>query len=88
MTFKEALDHGLQSAVTWIVVGLLGGIYWLVRRVFTNQKQIESLQKSLEHRDDQRARDMNEFRSSFKRLEDSQKELREDVKNLFQRRSP
>ena len=85
MTFREALDHGLQSAVTWVVVGLLGGIGWLVRRVFTNQKQIEALQATLEHRDEQRVRDMNEFRSSFKRLEDSQKEMREDIKSLFKR---
>ena len=85
MTFREAVDHGLQSAVTWIVVGLLGGIGWLVRRVFTNQKQIEALQATLEHRDEQRARDMNEFRSSFKRLEESQKEMRDDIKGLSKR---
>ncbi len=85
MTFKEALDHGVQSAVTWIVVGLLGGIGWLVRRVFTNQKQIETLTTAIKHRDEQRARDMDEVRSSFKRVEETQKELQEDIKNLFQR---
>lgn len=85
MTFREAIDHGLQSAVTWIVVGLLGGIGWLVRRVFTNQKQIEALEATLKHREEQRTRDMNEVRGSFKRLEASQKEMREDIKSLSKR---
>lgn len=85
MTLREAVEGGLQSAVSWVFVGLIGGVWWLIRRVFTNQKQIETLQTAIQHRDEQRRRDTGEFRDSLKRLEETQKELREDVKKLFQR---
>lgn len=85
MTLSEAIEKGAQSAVSWIVVGTLGGIGYLVRRVFTNQKQIDALTVALERRDEQRLRDMEEFRGSVKRIEETQREMRDDIKTLFRR---
>ncbi|MGB1215049.1 MAG: hypothetical protein ACPG4X_16905 [Pikeienuella sp.] len=85
MTFREALDSGLQSAVSWLIVGALGGLVWLVRRVFTNQKQIEMLHTALEARDEQRNRDREEITQTLTRIEGTQTELQADVKKLFQR---
>jgi hypothetical protein len=85
MTFREALDGGLQSAVNWIFVAAIGGVVWLTRQVFTNQKQIDALYSALERRDAERQRDMEEFRSGQRRIEDTQKEMLSDIKTLFRR---
>ncbi len=85
MTLREALESGAQSAVSWIVVGFLGGIGWLIRRVFTNQRQIDAMKNALSSRDAERDRDREEMRASFARIEGAQKEMRDDIKSLFQR---
>lgn len=85
MTFREAFDHGLQSVVTWAVVGFLGGILWLVRRVFTNQKQIELMQQALHDRDSQREVERAEVNRQLDDIKDSQREIKDDIKKLFQR---
>ncbi len=84
MTFREALDHGLQSIVTWLVVGVLGGALWLVRRVFTNQKQIELMQQALSDRDNQREVERAEVHRQLDDIKDSQREIKDDIKKLFQ----
>jgi uncharacterized membrane protein (DUF106 family) len=85
MTFREALENGAQSVVNYLFVFLAGGMIWLVRRIFTNQIQIKELKTSQEHRDAERKRDQDEFRSAFKRIEESQKEMRDDIRNLSRR---
>lgn len=85
MTLREAFDGGMQSFVNYLFVFVAGGMIWLVRRIFTNQIQIKELKTTLEHRDQERKRDQDEFRSSFKRIEESQKEMRDDIRNLSQR---
>ncbi len=45
------------SALTWLVGAVLGGIGWLIRRVFTNQKQIEALERELASREKLRNED-------------------------------
>lgn len=64
MKINEFLPNVSQSAASWLVVTLLGGILWLIRRVFTNQKQIELLQHSIE-RDRE---DLIEVRQDVKEL--------------------
>jgi hypothetical protein len=49
MKLADLIEKVSQNAASWLVVSLLGGIVWLVRRVFTNQQQIELLQQSLNH---------------------------------------
>jgi hypothetical protein len=64
----------LVSAVTGIAVGIM----WLVRRVITNQSQIEMLHKSLEYRDQML---QTSLKSRDKRLD----EIRDDMKAMRQR---
>lgn len=54
---NDRISSAVDSAMTWLVVTVLGGIAWLIRRVFTNQKQIELLQADLKHRERQRDED-------------------------------
>jgi hypothetical protein len=44
MKLADLIEKVSQNAASWLVVSLLGGIVWLIRRVFTNQQQIELLQ--------------------------------------------
>lgn len=54
---QNKISEAIDSAMTWLVVTVLGGAVWLIRRVFTNQKQIEMLQADLRHREKQRDED-------------------------------
>ena len=53
----DKLEGATTSAVTWLVGALLGGVGWLIRRVFTNQKQIEALERELASREKLRTED-------------------------------
>lgn len=64
MSASEVIEKVAQSATSWLVVSLFGGIAWLVRLVFTNQKQIELLQQSIER---DRA-DVKELKADMKEL--------------------
>ena len=79
MTFKEMADGASQSLVAWVVVAIAGGLMWLVRRVFTNQKQIEMLQADLSAREELRQRD----RADFKEVKSDVKEMRREISQLF-----
>lgn len=70
-----------ETAIGWAVVGMLGGIAWLVRRVFTNQKQIEMLSKEVKSRDEMRQRD----REDVTAMRQDFRELRKDVMKLAQK---
>lgn len=71
----DSVDKAAGDALTWVVVTVLGGIFagfsWIIRRVFTNQKQIEMLQVEIKARDEMRGRDRADM-----------KEVKEDVKAL------
>ena len=71
MNFKEIVEGGVNDLVSWTVAATGGGMLWLIRRVFTNQKQIELLQKELEAREDMRQRDREDL-----------KEVKADVKEV------
>lgn len=47
----------LENVSTYLVTVIIGGVGWLVRRVITNQKQIEMLQSELRNRERQRDED-------------------------------
>ena len=53
----EKIEEAMQSALAWAVASALGGMVYLFRRVFTNQKQIEMLQNDLKNREQQRQED-------------------------------
>lgn len=84
MTFREILTDAGQSFVTWAVVGIGGGVLWLIRRVMTNQKQIEMLQKDLQAREEMRQRD----REDVMEVKSDVKEMRSEIRQLFQNHGP
>lgn len=66
--------------MTWTIVTLGGGLVWLIRRVLTNQRQIEILESRIAHeqasqeadmrrRDEQRAEDRAMVRDIGKKVD-------------------
>lgn len=79
MTAKEIIDAASGNFIAWGVVTLAGGVLYLIRRVFTNQKQIELMERSLKARDEMRERD----RQDLQELKGDVKELGRYVRNAF-----
>lgn len=76
MTFIERIEDLLFWIFSAIVSSVAGGTFWLIRRIFTNQKQIELLQASLQSqqisRDQQRVEDrerMSKVEAGVERIE-------------------
>jgi len=80
MSFSEAVDKAGQSLIGWAVITIAGGLFWLIRRVFTNQKQIELMQQEAKARDQLRQRD----REDLHEVKADVKEMSRDMKRLFQ----
>ena len=78
--FTEAVEKAAQDAVSYVIVTLIAGFLWVIRRVFTNQKQIELLDHEIKARDETRDRD----REDMQELKGDVKALRHDVMTLFQ----
>ena len=57
MTLIERIEQASTGIAVTAMATAASGAVWLVRRIFTNQKQIEILQQSLEARDKQRDED-------------------------------
>lgn len=72
MSWNERLEQATTSIATYVAVSCIGAVGWVIRRVLTNQKQIEMLQKEIDHRDKLRTEDreaLGEVRDSVKRIE-------------------
>lgn len=69
------------SYVTWLVVTVSGGVIWLFRKVFTNEKRVHLLENEIRHREEQRK---SERASDSKRIDALHKDLRE-VRDLITR---
>lgn len=67
----ERLVDGAQSLLVTLIVSVAGGVMWLVRRVLTNQKQIELLRLEIDNRDKLRKADSEKI-----------DEVRKDVREL------
>lgn len=80
MTIRDVFDEVSRSAVSWAVVAIGGGFVWLIRRVFTNQKQIELLQRDLKLREETRQRD----REDLQEVKSDVKELGRDIRRIFE----
>jgi hypothetical protein len=78
MQLLEKAGDVATALLVSAVMGIFGGIMWLVRRVITNQSQIEMLHKSLEYRDQML---QTSLKSRDKRLD----EIRDDMKAMRQR---
>ena len=68
----ERLEDFIAWGVTGAVGAAAGGVWWLIRQVFTNQKQIEMMREEFRHRDQLRQEDrddLTEVKDSVKRIE-------------------
>lgn len=81
MKFKDVLATATDSLAAWIAAAVAAGFVWLVRRIFTNQKQIELMQKDLSARDEMRLRD----REDILEVKRDVKDLRKDIQEAFRR---
>jgi len=79
MSLHDKIDT--TSLATGFVSACGAGFLWLVRRVLTNQRQIEMLQSEIQHRDRLR----NEDREAVKEVRDDVKALRSEIRELFRR---
>lgn len=69
MTVFDKLD--INGIIIGAVTSTGAGVMWLIRRVITNQKQIEMLQSEIRHRDELRQADRElllDARADIKRL--------------------
>ncbi len=63
------------SIISTIVATVAGAVVWLIRRVLTNQSQIELLQSEIKHRDRLREDD----REALSEVRDDVKEIRKFI---------
>jgi hypothetical protein len=63
------------SIVSTIVATVVGAVAWLIRRVLTNQRQIELLEREIKHRDELRQAD----RAALSEVRDDVKEIRKAI---------
>lgn len=78
----DRLEDIATSYLAWLLTGITAGTVWMVRRVFTNEKQIEMLQREIEVAAQHRCED----RKLMQETRDDVKEIRNDVKTLWQER--
>lgn len=79
MSLIERIEQASTGLVVTAITGAASGGAWLVRRIFTNQKQIEMLQKSLEDRDRQRDEDreaLADIRTDVREIRDEMRAIR------------
>lgn len=82
MSIGERIEQVGTSVVTAVALAIGSGLTWLIRRVLTNQKQIELLQSEIRHRDQMRRED----RDAVKEIKDDVKALRSDIQSMFRRK--
>lgn len=78
--WADTVEKATQDVASYILVTLAAGFFWVIRRVFTNQKQLELLDREIKARDETRQRD----REDMQELKGDVKALRQDVMTLFQ----
>lgn len=72
MTWWDKAEGYVYGAIAAMLSAIASGIFWLIKRVFTNQKQIELLTQEIAHRDELRAadrEDMRDVKASVSRIE-------------------
>lgn len=72
MTWWDKAEGYVYGSIAALLSAIMSGVFWLVRRVFTNQRQIELLTNEIAHRDELRAgdrEDMRDVKASISRIE-------------------
>ncbi|AFO91544.1 hypothetical protein [Phaeobacter inhibens] len=81
MSLFERIEQASGSIAVSGVLAVSSGGWWLVRRIFTNQKQIELMQQSLEARDKQR----DEDREAMTELRQDVRDMRGDIQQILRK---
>lgn len=71
MSLADRVEQFSGALATAAAATVISTVFWIVRRVFTNQKQIEMLQREIQFRDKTRDEDRELIR-----------EMRDDVRDL------
>jgi fatty acid-binding protein DegV len=85
MTWADLTEKASGSLVGFAVVTVASGAIWIVRRVFTNQKQLEMLKAEIAAREVLQAERMATQSRDTAEIKSAIAEIRSDVKTLFQR---
>jgi uncharacterized protein YlxW (UPF0749 family) len=72
----------IEQFITGIVVMLIGGVTWLFRTVFTNQKEIALLKDEIANRTHMREEDRAVLLTMRTELKEDNKEMRQKVDKL------
>jgi hypothetical protein len=78
MSLSERIEQATSHFTAWAIAAVGGFIVWLVRRVFTNQQEIELLKQNLSQRDKLR----DEDREALHGVKEDIQEVRQDVKHI------
>lgn len=81
----DRVEQAANSFIAWAVAGALGGAWWLVRRIFTNQRQVEMMMAEIALLEAQRKEERKADRELLNDTRADVKEIRDDIKTLFQR---
>lgn len=72
----EAMWSRIEEILVWVVTATIAsiaaGAWWLIRRIFTNQQQIDLLRQEMAHRDKLRTEDreaLSEVRDGVKQIQ-------------------
>ena len=78
MSLSERVEQITSHFWAYAIAAVGGFIVWLVRRIFTNQQEIELLKQNLAQRDVMR----NEDREALHEVKQDIQEVRQDVKQI------
>jgi uncharacterized membrane protein (DUF106 family) len=79
MSLSERIEQATSHFTAWAIAAVGGFIVWLVRRVFTNQQEIELLKQNLQQRDRLREED----REALLEVKEDVKEMRKDQQQIM-----
>lgn len=72
----------IDKVVGGFVALVVGGITWLIRRVVTNSKQIELLEKDIRRREEQRQEDREYLREMKKDFEKKFDIIHQEIRDI------
>ena len=76
------VSNYIEQFITGIIVMLIGGVTWLFRTVFTNQKEIALLKEEIATRTHMREEDRKVLLDMKVELKEDSKEIRQKVDKL------
>ena len=85
MNWMGKIEDFVFWVMTSVSAGVAGGVAWMIRRVLTNQKQIEELRSEIAHRDRMREEDrqaVSSVRAEVGEVRDDMRDTRDSVKRI------